>query len=422
MAKQKTSKVFVPGGMPNITYIPRNELELEAQLQEAVESQHKLITVTGQTKSGKTVLVNRVLPRSNADENIWVDGGAIDNEDDFWTTLLENLGVYESETSADSSGSSSHMRGTVGGELGMPYVGGLKGDTEKGIKREKAKQASKTRTLTPRAAALEALQSYEGTLVIDDFHYLERGFQGKLVRALKPLIFEGLAVVAIAIPHRKYDAVKVEREMTGRIHNIDLPSWSEGELKKIAKIGFSKLNMEVASSVTDAFAYEAYGSPHLMQEFCQRLAKKENVKETCTWKVPVTTNDESLFREAAEGTGKVVYDKLATGPRQRSDRIQRRLSNGETSDIYVVILMALSQLAPGLETIEYEQLRGAIKNILSEAIPQAHEVTRVLERMSEIAASDEASTPVMDWDKSERQLHITDPFFAFYLKWGTEGA
>ena len=80
----------------------------------------------------------------------------------------------------------------------------------------------------------------------------------------------------------------------------------------------------------------------------------------------------------------------------------------------------MAYIRPGLETIEYESLRSAIRDILAEKIPQAQQVTRVLEKMGEIAASDEASTPVLDWEKEEQKLHITDPFFAFYLKWGVE--
>jgi hypothetical protein len=83
-----------------------------------------------------------------------------------------------------------------------------------------------------------------------------------------------------------------------------------------------------------------------------------------------------------------------------------------------VTLLALSHIKPGLETVGYETLRTAIRDVLAEGIPQAHEVTRVIEKMAEIAASDESSTPVIDWDKGEQELHITDPFFAFYLKWG----
>lgn len=38
--------------------------------------------------------------------------------------------------------------------------------------------------------------------------------------------------------------------------------------------------------------------------------------------------------------------------------------------------------------------------------------------MSEIAATDQSSTPVIDFDENDKLLHVTDPFFAFYLRWG----
>ena len=113
-----------------------------------------------------------------------------------------------------------------------------------------------------------------------------------------------------------------------------------------------------------------------------------------------------------------MFDKLAKGPRQRTDRKQRRMRDGDTADIYRIVLYALAEMGLGLDTIEYEQLRTAMRELLEDDVPRAHEITRVLEKMAEIASSDEASTPVLDWEKEEQKLHITDPFFAFYLKWG----
>ena len=48
--------VFVPGGFPRHTYNPRVDLQLEQRLAEVKDNLCKLVTVTGQTKSGKTVL------------------------------------------------------------------------------------------------------------------------------------------------------------------------------------------------------------------------------------------------------------------------------------------------------------------------------------------------------------------------------
>jgi hypothetical protein len=75
-------------------------------------------------------------------------------------------------------------------------------------------------------------------------------------------------------------------------------------------------------------------------------------------------------------------------------------------------------MRPGLVSIEYEELRAAIREVSSTQIPQLHEVSRVLRHMSTIAATDQSSTPVIDFDDDDKKLHITDPFFAFYLRWG----
>jgi hypothetical protein len=242
------------------------------------------------------------------------------------------------------------------------------------------------------------------------------------VRALKPLVFEGHPVILIAIPHRRYDVIKVEREMTGRLETIEVPAWSQEELLQIPRVGFPLLNMQVPEKVAKRMAQEAYGSPHLMQEFCRQLSKIHTVDQTVEHTIKVHEVDDSLFESVAEGTGKVIFEKLAKGPRSRTDRLQRSLAGGGTSDIYKVVLIALAKIAPGMERVEYETLRGAIRDTLAGNLPQAHEVSRVLEKMSEIASSDEASTPVLDWEKEDQQLHITDPFFAFFLKWGLREA
>ena len=66
MPKLKYQDIFVPGGFPKHTYNPREELQLERKLSEAKDNLCKLVTVTGQTKSGKTVLAKRVFPSGHA--------------------------------------------------------------------------------------------------------------------------------------------------------------------------------------------------------------------------------------------------------------------------------------------------------------------------------------------------------------------
>ncbi|AZL67425.1 ATP-binding protein [Pseudomonas oryziphila] len=411
-------QVFVPGGMPKHTYVNRAGRELEKRLQKVTRNLCKLVTLTGPTKSGKTVLTNKLFPRS-AEECIWIDGGSIGKEDDFWHCIIDATDSYTNHEVSESEEDGSTINGDASLELSIPFISKGQGKLGASVTDKKTSAAKSSRSLSPRAAAIAALRATQKTLVIDDFHYLDRDFQGSVVRALKPLVFDGLPVVAIAIPHRRYDAVKVEKEMTLRVEPIPVPSWSKDELTEIPGIGFPLLNIEIAPSISERMANEAYGSPHLMQEFCSELSNQHGIEETLKTKLKINSLDDIIFKQIAEKTGKVIFEKLAKGPRQRSDRKPRPLTGGGTADIYKVVLLALAKLAPGMQKVEYEVLRSAIKEILVTEVPQAHEVSRVLEKMSEIASNDEASTPVIDWVKGDQELYITDPFFAFFLKWGT---
>lgn len=343
----------------------------------------------------------------------------MDQEEEFWGAILEQLEGYTEVSEGQSAEKRQRVAAEAGGEVGLPLLGKGKTSITGSMEAGGAETTARRLNLTPKTAAISQLRKAGIPLIVDDFHYMNRDVQGNVVRALKPLIFEGVPVVIIAIPHRRYDAVKVEREMTGRLELVEIPTWALQELIEIPTTGFPLLQIEIAAEMATALSREAYGSPHLMQEFCREVCRDHEVDQTLEDKLRLESSDQvAMFQRVAERTNKVVFDRLSRGPRQRSDRKQRLLKSGGTADIYEVILLALAALKPGLDTINYEVLRGAIREVMAEDIPQAHEVTRVLEKMAEIAASDEASIAVVDWEKDEQKLHITDPFFAYYLKWG----
>lgn len=405
----KYTDIFVPGGFPQYTYNPRDEIRLEEHLNEGKENLCKLIAVTGQTKSGKTVVTKKVYPREGA---VWIDGGSIKTEDDFWQQIIDQLEYFQ--VSSEISTSEKQGASTLESNYSAA-VAGL-GGSKKYSTNEQSKEASTvsySRTLNNKVAAIKILTKSKTPLIVDDFHYIARDLQANFVRALKAPIFEGCPVVIIAIPHKRYDAVKVEKEMTGRVLQVSVPSWQDQELSKIPQIGFDLLKMKVGAEVTESFVKESIGSPHLMQEFCRAYCKLTET-ETDIKQVGVSP----IYEAIADQIGRPIFEKLAKGPRQRTDRMQRKLKDGTTTDIYGLILKALAFLKPGLVSLEYEDLRHGIREVAEPPAPQIHEVARVLKHMATIAATDESSAPVIDFDEKEKKLHITDPFFSFYLKWG----
>lgn len=414
----RVSEVFVPGGLPKFTYVARAERGLEEKIANAKDNLCKIATVIGGTKTGKTVLVRRAfgdLPR------VWIDGGHVKSEDDFWSVVSAQLNLAAETQRTKTTGTTSEFNSEVTAEAGAIFAkGSAKGGLKAGRNNSET-QSEKLVSYTPYQASQELLAK-RIPVIIDDFHYLPRKLQGIITRTLKPLVFDGLPVLFLAIPHRRYDAVKVEREMNGRIEAIEVPAWTEKELIQISELGFPHLNVKPDIMVSSRLAQEAQGSPHLMQEFCRNICYKSGFRERPEQPRHINRNFDYgvIYREVASDLGKSIYEKLARGPRSRTDRIPRLLKNGKTADIYKVVLIALAHLKPSVSTVEYEELRAALRAVLSDDIPQANEVTRVLEQMAKVSALDESSVPVIDYEKDERKLHVTDPFFAFFLRWGSE--
>lgn len=208
--------------------------------------------------------------------------------------------------------------------------------------------------------------------------------------------------------------------MTGRILPLVIPVWSEDELNFIPETGFPLIGQRVEPEINKQLAQEAIGSPHLMQEFCRAIAKTGQLS------AGAFEDEESklaeIFGDVAETIGRPIFEKLARGPRQRTDRVRRQLKDGREVDIYELVLHGLAHLKPGLITLEYEDIRSGIREVSGGQIPQLHEVARVLKHMATIAATDQSSTPVIDFEESDKRPHVTDPFFAFYLRWGDLGS
>ena len=169
MATYRTNQVFVPGGMPTLTYVSRAERNLEEQLQAANDNLCKLVTVTGSTKSGKTVLTNRIFPRTSS---VWKDGGTVKEEEDLWNFILEQIGGHNESTASNESETTSTFTGEIGTTGKLPLI--FEGESKFGAEYEKKRGDTKEKklALNPRAAAISQLRATKRPLVIDDFHYL----------------------------------------------------------------------------------------------------------------------------------------------------------------------------------------------------------------------------------------------------------
>lgn len=410
--------IFTSGGNPSSTYVSRTGLEEE--LTENVGT-NKLITITGQTKAGKTVLVRRFFPKEEA---IWINGGAIRNEEDFWSSLFSGLDISDAETVVTQEKDSYGTNYDGQMDFGAKFFATLKMKGSKGLKKQTSSTTSlqNSRSLPHKLAAIKSLNSSDKKpiIIIDDFHYLEEKIKKSIIHTFKDLIFDGLNLILIAIPNREYDAVMIEKEMGARVVSIKVPQWSIDDLAQIPILGFEKLNKYISNHLIKKMALESMGSPHLMQDFCLKLCSYSD-KQSNNNSTEIQIDDEKLneiFKKVANTIGRPIFTQLAQGPNKHGSRKERKLKSGETVDIYGLVAHALSILQPGMERLHFNVINKTVQDQILEDPPQLFEITRVLKAMSQIAVSDSASSPVLDMVSEERCIYIMDPYFAYYLKWG----
>jgi len=126
--------VFIPGGLPHETYVSRDHLGLEGDLGRWIERRQKpLLSVSGPTKSGKTVLLKRTIP-----DAMWLSGGAIDSADDFWASVCDELEVFTEHrlnvTNAHSTGAEV-AGGANAAVISMSGTGRVEDTLDRGISR-----------------------------------------------------------------------------------------------------------------------------------------------------------------------------------------------------------------------------------------------------------------------------------------------
>ena len=405
----KLKDVFAPGGMPSVTYVGREHLELEQKIARAVQRGYAFNVVTGPTKSGKSVLCHRVLDASRL---VTMEGGQVASIDDFWQQLSHRLrvaaGVTESESQDEKIGAEVSAGWNIAGLLKLNAKG------EVGSGRESARQY----VTAAKVACIEAMLASEAILLIDDFHYLDPAVQKAVIQSFKAPVMKGLTVFLLAVPHRAFDPITVENEVEGRFKHISIPTWDMPDLELIAERGFPALNVDCPPEIVREMGQQSARNPLLMQEICAELCLENGIAETqhtrCAIGGAALPN---AYKEIAESKGFPKFERLRKGPQARKLREQRLLVNGEEEDIYSLIMMALAKTGPKAKTT-YDELRTEMRGLIHTdgKMPQKNEITSALSHMTMIAKTDIKGEPPLEWVKETNELVITDPFLIFYMR------
>ena len=418
MSKMKASAVFTPGSFPTATYVERPERNYEQLLQDSLEVEGQVISVSGPSKSGKTVLVEKVVGQDNL---ITVTGAGMESPDSVWDTVLDFLDVPDERSTATGVQGGVTVGAEAKGKAGVPLVaqGELTGSGELSgsASREKA-ETSHRRGLSQ---VIDLLSKSDFVLLIDDFHYMPRAVQSEVSKQMKEAVRRGVKIITASVPHRSDDVVRSNPELRGRVVAIDLDYWSAAYLRKIADLRFGELNVSLNEASLNDFATEASGSPQLMQAICLNACFDLGIRERMedgTNLSPSKSDRRSIFNRTTSATDfRSLVDVLDKGPRTRgTERKTFSFNDSTEGDVYRCVLKSIAIDPPAL-SFSYSALQDRIEEICSGDQPVGSSVIRSCEQISTLASDRFPKERVIEWDESKMILDIPDPYFLFYLRW-----
>ncbi len=382
--KKKAKEVFIPGALPESTYVTRKMkigFTYEERLKQALSMDGYLTSISGPSKIGKTVLCEKVIGFEHLVE---VSGSDFIDEKKLWFQ--------------------------IGTKAGMPSGG----EFTRG--REASDLVSETYVIT-KDNVLDYYRKHGFVLLLDDFHYADLKMQMYMARQFKDAIRKGFKVIIVSLPHRSDDAIRTNPDLQGRISIIDIEAWTKDELREIPVKGFAELSANISEANIERLVEESICSPQLIQLICLNICILENIDEKQTGKI----KNETIEKSFRFSTLNLDYEKIANvikqgkNPRGRSRKSYQTAEFGRL-DLYGLILEAIA-VDPPIVSVGFDELMNRILSLISgEEKPTVKSLKDYLKNLQEVLSDKGRSYEVIEW--KDNVLYILESLFLFYLRWG----
>jgi hypothetical protein len=409
------ASVFAHNRYPKHTYVERDKENLERKLETSLRVPGTIVSLTGPSKAGKSMLVKRVAIRDADIQSIAeVNGANIEQPSDIWDQALNNLNI--ATTSEEHSEVEDGETKRVGG--GVNFVGQVGGEQEDVFVERSIDIAKDERRDMNKL--IDSVNLDEFVLLIDDFHYISPDIRKDIAQKIKAAQQEGISVCVALINYRREILEKLNDDLSGRVRSLEVDYWDESDLIQIPKKGFSKLKVDVPDNLLNTLVKESAGSPQLMQLLCLCTCIAHNLggkdEQTLTQE---DINEEAIFQEAMDWAGyQTVIEEINDGLTPRGGgRSSYQIEDGE-GDYYTCCLKAIAKDPPKFE-LSATKLYNRVKDICEDSHPQSNQVYLFGENIEKIVER-EREDGIVKWDdeveEEEEVLNISEPLFLFNIR------
>lgn len=405
--------VFTPNRVPSVTFIGDHLEHRTRQLNEALATGAIVISLSGPSKSGKTVFIEKVVGR---DRLLGVTGAGVDSPERLWNRVFALIGTSIPKGKSVATASQTTLSGKL--STSVPLTAGVE------IAASDARSSSATvqtdQSVDLLQLLIDELRGTDYVVFIDDFHYIATAVQGEIANQIKEAMRQGVTFICASVPYHSDDAVRANPDLRGRIVKLDFDYWKAPELEKIARLGFDALNVAASDAYIHAIAQEAAGSPQLMQNLCMLSCFESGIEGRGADVVQLASDMPAIKRVCARAAASTDYSstlaKMREGPKARGQsRKAYRLIDGSASDVYPIVLRAIAKDPPEL-TMRYRNLTRRVHDLCEGEQPSGSSIVTTCEHIASIANEAE-NRVIVEWDAESEVFDIRDPYLLFYMRW-----
>jgi hypothetical protein len=410
---EKISNVFKTVGQPTITYVERDSGKLEKKLQNAITFSGQICLLTGPSKTGKTTLYKRALQQLRR-EPLVVRCDKTMSPEQFWRKALETVNFSRIQEIANSTSIGGEVAVEANTTFGWSWLAAITGRVATSATSQLNESEARQVILSDPSPMhlIPILKKLPITLVMEDYHYLSAEAQETIFQQWKYFVDEEVSVIVVGTTHHAIDVITANKDLLGRKIHLEIPSWSEVDLRKIVTQGFDYLEVPISLSVIRFIAKESVGLPIVTQHACEALFTRNSIYEhQINSHIPCERSDvEEALRSVA--TDKFAelgqwYNRLIVGPRKRARKY----------DTYELVLACFAD-----EPVKFQLQRHEISERLEKlcpdgsGLPPAPSVNSMLNAISSF--QEKQSFDLLEWRGDEGVLYMLEPLFLFYIKWG----
>lgn len=252
------------------------EREVHRKFQNAIRS-YNIIVVYGESRQGKTWTIEKYCPKQ-----LRIGCNASMTLEQIKKEMLHIVGlevhtVEHSVTEEFSEGCSASS--SIGTEMLMSA--GMDASLSAAHK-ETLTTTYETVDITKNNDFLEAIKEHstEKCYVFDNFHYLAPAVQQQFCSLLKEFNYRGIKIIIVGVWKDASRITALAPDLVNRCAHIDIGSWSESELMRIADLGALALNIEIGHDASAMFARFAANNVGIFKDFMQKYCQEFFVYET----------------------------------------------------------------------------------------------------------------------------------------------